>query len=417
MYQTLFILAARLADYWMGSVFESIRANVIGKASIISPAASVLAVLFGLAMLIPIASDVFSDKGGFTGINLSEFGIVVILVAMTHFYSFPLQLIDSIATSLSNGISSSIPAYADYSQATSLKQALEEEDMKNQIHDENYRQKLKEQIISERGGLLSSKENEELNNLRNKNKEIQKGNSNWLLSGFGYESTVAQQQLVYQDPKYENNLKKIRELEYKSEGAIEREVENRISVAEKAIKQGSKIQKYTGWIPDIISWFYSLVLVFMMAMGEILLCLLCLFAPLIMAFAVFKPWREGLRTFFGQYIAISLWKPIGHAIAYVNTLATGSIASYFKTQYAQSALSGLEIPGLTTGIIMVAIINLATIFCLFNIQGIASTIIHIASIDSNNFKADVTGQKVLGAAGGMAGGTAKSIGKSIGIIK
>lgn len=417
MYQTLFILAARLADYWMGSVFESIRANVIGKASIISPAASVLAVLFGLAMLIPIASDVFSDKGGFTGINLSEFGIVVILVAMTHFYSFPLQLIDSIATSLSNGISSSIPAYADYSQATSLKQALEEEDMKNQIHDENYRQKLKEQIISERGGLLSSKENEELNNLRNKNKEIQKGNSNWLLSGFGYESTVAQQQLVYQDPKYENNLKRIRELEYKSEGAIEREVENRISIAEKAIKQGSKIQKYTGWIPDIISWFYSLVLVFMMAMGEILLCLLCLFAPLIMAFAVFKPWREGLRTFFGQYIAISLWKPIGHAIAYVNTLATGSIASYFKTQYAQSALSGLEIPGLTTGIIMVAIINLATIFCLFNIQGIASTIIHIASIDSNNYKADVTGQKVLGAAGGMAGGTAKSIGKSIGIIK
>lgn len=417
MYQTLFILAARLADYWMGSVFESIRANVIGKASIISPAASVLAVLFGLAMLIPIASDVFSDKGGFTGINLSEFGIVVILVAMTHFYSFPLQLIDSIATSLSNGISSSIPAYADYSQATSLKQALEEEDMKNQIHDENYRQKLKEQIISERGGLFSSEENEELKNLRKNNKQIQKGNSNWLLSGFGYESTVAQQQLVYQDPKYENNLKKIRELEYKSEGAIEREVENRISVAEKAIKQGSKIQKYTGWIPDIISWFYSLVLVFMMAMGEILLCLLCLFAPLIMAFAVFKPWREGLRTFFGQYIAISLWKPIGHAIAYVNTLATGSIASYFKTQYAQSALSGLEIPGLTTGIIMVAIINLATIFCLFNIQGIASTIIHIASIDSNNFKADVTGQKVLGAAGGMAGGTAKSIGKSIGIIK
>lgn len=417
MYQTLFILAARLADYWMGSVFESIRANVIGKASIISPAASVLAVLFGLAMLIPIASDVFSDKGGFTGINLSEFGIVVILVAMTHFYSFPLQLIDSIATSLSNGISSSIPAYADYSQATSLKQALEEEDMKNQIHDENYRQKLKEQIISERGGLLSSEENEELKNLRKNNKQIQKGNSNWLLSGFGYESTVAQQQLVYQDPKYENNLKRIRELEYKSEGAIEREVENRISVAEKAIKQGSKIQKYTGWIPDIISWFYSLVLVFMMAMGEILLCLLCLFAPLIMAFAVFKPWREGLRTFFGQYIAISLWKPIGHAIAYVNTLATGSIASYFKTQYAQSALSGLEIPGLTTGIIMVAIINLATIFCLFNIQGIASTIIHIASIDSNNFKADVTGQKVLGAAGGMAGGTAKSIGKSIGIIK
>lgn len=417
MYQTLFILAARLADYWMGSVFESIRANVIGKASIISPAASVLAVLFGLAMLIPIASDVFSDKGGFTGINLSEFGIVVILVAMTHFYSFPLQLIDSIATSLSNGISSSIPAYADYSQATSLKQALEEEDMKNQIHDENYRQKLKEQIISERGGLLSSEENEELKNLRKNNKQIQKGNSNWLLSGFGYESTVAQQQLVYQDPKYENNLKKIRELEYKSEGAIEREVENRISVAEKAIKQGSKIQKYTGWIPDIISWFYSLVLVFMMAMGEILLCLLCLFAPLIMAFAVFKPWREGLRTFFGQYIAISLWKPIGHAIAYVNTLATGSIASYFKTQYAQSALSGLEIPGLTTGIIMVAIINLATIFCLFNIQGIASTIIHIASIDSNNFKSDVTGQKVLGAAGRMAGGTAKSIGKSIGIIK
>ena len=274
MYQTLFILAARLADYWMGSVFESIRANVIGKASIISPAASVLAVLFGLAMLIPIASDVFSDKGGFTGINLSEFGIVVILVAMTHFYSFPLQLIDSIATSLSNGISSSIPAYADYSQATSLKQALEEEDMKNQIHDENYRQKLKEQIISERGGLLSSEENEELKNLRKNNKQIQKGNSNWLLSGFGYESTVAQQQLVYQDPKYENNLKKIRELEYKSEGAIEREVENRISVAEKAIKQGSKIQKYTGWIPDIISWFYSLVLVFMMAMGEILLCLL-----------------------------------------------------------------------------------------------------------------------------------------------
>ena len=417
MYQTLFILAVRLADYWMGSVFDAIRVKAIANASIISPVASVLAVLFGLAMLIPIANDVFSDKGGFTGINLSEFGIVVILVAMTHFYSFPLQLIDSIATSLSNGISSSIPAYADYSQATSLKQALEEEDMKNQIHDENYRQKLKEQIISERGGLLSSKENEELNNLRNKNKEIQKSNSNWLFSGFGYESTVAQQQLVYQDPKYENNLKKIRELEYKSEGAIEREVENRISVAEKAIKQGSKIQKYTGWIPDIISWFYSLVLVFMMAMGEILLCLLCLFAPLIMAFAVFKPWREGLRTFFGQYIAISLWKPIGHAIAYVNTLATGSIASYFKTQYAQSALSGLEIPGLTTGIIMVAIINLATIFCLFNIQGIASTIIHIASIDSNNFKADVTGQKVLGAAGGMAGGTAKSIGKSIGIIK
>ena len=394
MYQTLFILAARLADYWMGSVFESIRANVIGKASIISPAASVLAVLFGLAMLIPIASDVFSDKGGFTGINLSEFGIVVILVAMTHFYSFPLQLIDSIATSLSNGISSSIPAYADYSQATSLKQALEEEDMKNQIHDENYRQKLKEQIISERGGLLSSEENEELKNLRKNNKQIQKGNSNWLLSGFGYESTVAQQQLVYQDPKYENNLKKIRELEYKSEGAIEREVENRISVAEKAIKQGSKIQKYTGWIPDIISWFYSLVLVFMMAMGEILLCLLCLFAPLIMAFAVFKPWREGLRTFFGQYIAISLWKPIGHAIAYVNTLATGSIASYFKTQYAQSALSGLEIPGLTTGIIMVAIINLATIFCLFNIQGIASTIINIASINPDNFKADGLGAMV-----------------------
>lgn len=412
MYQTLFILAARLADYWMGSVFESIRANVIGKASIISPAASVLAVLFGLAMLIPIANDVFSDKGGFTGINLSEFGIVVILVAMTHFYSFPLQLIDSIATSLSNGISSSIPAYADYSQAISLKQALEEEDMKQQIKEDDYREQLKEKILSERGGALSQQEQDELNLLYEQRQDLQRKNIKFSLF-----SMKKQLSALYNTEEWKVNNKRIRELETRSEDAINKEVDNRISVAEKAIKKGSKIQKYTGWIPDVISWFYSLVLVFMMAMGEILLCLLCLFAPLIMAFAVFKPWREGLRTFFGQYIAISLWKPIGHAIAYINTLATGSIASYFKTQYAQSALSGLEIPGLTTGIIMVAIINLATIFCLFNIQGIASTIIHIASIDSNNFKADVAGQRVLGAAGGMAGGTAKSIGKSIGIIK
>lgn len=418
MYQTLFILAVRLADYWMGSVFDAIRVKAIANASIISPVASVLAVLFGLAMLIPIANDVFSDKGGFTGINLGEFGVVVILVALTHFYTFPLQIIDSIATGLSNGISSSIPVSGDYSQALSLKEALEAEDIKLQLKDETYRATLREKVVAERGGLLNENEQSTLSSLRTEQRNMQTGvNNQTFLWGSGIEGQVGRQALLEGDPKYAEISRKIRELEQRTDESIEREVSDRISIAQLALKDGSRIQKYFGWIPNVIAWFYSIALVFVMAMGEILLCLLCFFAPVIMAFAVFKPWRDGLKTFFGQYIAISLWKPIGHAIAWVNSLATGSVASYFKTQYAQDALSGLEIPGLTTGILMVAIINLATIFCLFNVQGIASTIINIASIDSHNFSADATGHTVLGAAGRMAGGAAKGVGKAIGIIK
>ena len=175
MYQTLFILAVRLADYWMGSVFDAIRVKAIANASIISPVASVLAVLFGLAMLIPIANDVFSDKGGFTGINLGEFGVVVILVALTHFYTFPLQIIDSIATGLSNGISSSIPVSGDYSQALSLKEALEAEDIKLQLKDETYRATLREKVVAERGGLLNENEQSTLSSLRTEQRNMQTG--------------------------------------------------------------------------------------------------------------------------------------------------------------------------------------------------------------------------------------------------
>lgn len=175
----------------------------------------------------------------------------------------------------------------------------------------------------------------------------------------------------------------------------------------KAIPKGTT--NALGTIVDsLLIWFFKLMANVIQIIADILLTILVMIGPLMMAFSIFDRWKGYIWTFIGQYIQLSLWKPIVAVICWCTTNANGVLCetivggtdgNFF--QYIGNVLAAIA----TTCVTIVAGIEM-----LKQVPSIANSLVSLASGVSAGVNPMGTAGGAIGAAGGAMGAAGGAIG-------
>ena len=160
-------------------------------------------------------------------------------------------------------------------------------------------------------------------------------------------------------------------------------------------------------LDNIVVWLFNIIFVIMMGFSDILLCVMAVLGPIVLAFSIFDHWRNNVWTYIGQYITLTMWKPVGAAIVWATVTARQGISSWLAGSVG--GITGLAKAGtILAGIGIITLVVIAGIKCLRSIPSIASSVLSLASppdAGAGGITAGMAGGAV-GAAAQMAGGAA-----------
>ena len=416
---------------WAGRYFTAIRQQSIEHAGVISSLAMTLACIFITFLFIKMYYDIASDEqqGGFGGIRIWDILRPLVYLLFIASFSTWVGWLDTICNTVSASLIANMNASAKAVDADVMSKLEELEDEINKSNSQimreakqqaeqqvgrNYDENLKaiRKLINENSdGTLNDAYNATVNS---------KGEIEFTGSGFSGNSkkiyTVEELMGHINGNEAQATLTEAIQDQAKM-GQIRQESE---SLQKETKKWGKWLRKGGSVLGSNVTWLYNVMFVIMMAFSDILLCLLIIFGPITCALSILPPWRQNFTKWIGNYIEISMWKPIAAAVTWVTLQARSAIGTMgLKAVNYGVNLTSEAGKGTILGALGVeALIMVAGIFAILQVPGIANTILSLGTMSPElGGAASAPAGKAMGAGktlGGKAIGTAKGLIKGTG---
>lgn len=422
---------------WAGRYFTAIRQQSIEHAGVISSLAMTLACIFITFLFIKMYYDIASDEqqGGFGGIRIWDVLRPLVILLIIASFSTWVGWLDTICNTVSASLIANMNASAKAVDADVMSKLEELEDEINKSHKEqmkdarkqaesqvgkNYDQNLasirnKIQSYDTEGKYKGSYDSFTVNDKG----EVQ---YNTTIPGGGFTgsqtitTTLTTDQLLG-SLNMDTHTKQLLEGAIKQQSEL-KTIENDTMLMQQEVKKWGKwLRKGGSVLGSIVTWLYNVIFVIMMAFSDIILCLLIIFGPITCALSILPPWRQNFTKWIGTYIEISMWKPIASAITWVTLQARSAIGTMgLKAVNYGVNLTSEAGKGTILGAIGVeALIMVAGIFAIFQIPGIANTLLSLGSMSPElGGAASTPAGKAMGAGKALGG---KAIGTAKGLIK
>jgi len=412
---------------WANTYFQVIRENAIKLSGPVSSLALSLGCIFTVFLFIKMYYEFVSDdqNGGFGGVRMWDIlRPIVILIAIGSFAPLSSAL-DSVTNAVSSSLVANMNAKSNESNKK-LKAALDEY--------ETNRAKSKREIkekARERAEKVSGITNKEKKKLEKENQKIlgqqvaeeKKKRATELAnldgrtkpSDIDYRMVEEEfdQSISFRESILEQNdpdIWKVYSENKRKYTAYEKEYETNAE-NQKLLK---KFRKYigdgdNGLLARIIGFLFDTFFVVMMAFCEIMLCILLVFGPLSLALSILPQFKESFKQWIGRYIEVSMWKPIGSAIAWVTISAkTATLKHGFDV--LQNATIGATTTDVGDEASLLGALGASTLmliagfFAMLNVPGIANSVLSLGSSGEN------LGGDAKSFVSGVAGGAASRIG-------
>ena len=158
----------------------------------------------------------------------------------------------------------------------------------------------------------------------------------------------------------------------------------------------------------LLIWWFNIMSNVIRIFSDIMLNMLVLIGPLMMAFSIFDRWKGYTWTFIGQYVQLSMWKPLVGVICWCTTNATDVVCDGLGDSLVGTGSTWQFLGVLLGAIGSTVVITIAGIQMLKQVPGIANTLVSLAT----GLTAPV--EAGTGAAGGLMGAGASLVGSTAG---
>lgn len=161
----------------------------------------------------------------------------------------------------------------------------------------------------------------------------------------------------------------------------------------------------------LLIWWFNIMSNVIRIFSDIMLNMLVLIGPLMMAFSIFDRWKGYTWTFIGQYVQLSMWKPLVGVICWCTTNATDVVCDGLGDSLVGTGSTWQFLGVLLGAIGSTVVITIAGIQMLKQVPGIANTLVSLATgltapVEAGTGAAGGLIGAGAGAVGGLAGGTA-----------
>ena len=374
------LLSTNASDQWVYTVFGGIRRTMLAHSGRLVSIAMMIASVIVVFKLIRMTYTIMSDdkQGGFGGITLWELLRPVVILVMIGSCSFFMGLLDRAA----DGVSVAIARSVNYTQLQASRATLLAELEAGETEIERLADSLKRKTYEDEAALVGKKQ----------------GNTKTVTTFLGsptagitslVSSETATNNLSNEDlQKINREIDEIRANRVK----IENTLKNYNGSTKKLRKQYQKIQDDEdlpkGTTPRttftaLCFWLSDKIAYCMMAYADIILCCMCVIAPLVLALSLIEQWKASVVTFCAKYIEVSMWKVTSNIIlatiskAYL--AAVSSVQTYTADAMAQFASGNMDAGYATasSASMIATVICIAGIFATLSIPSITSTLLSL----------------------------------------
>ena len=173
-------------------------------------------------------------------------------------------------------------------------------------------------------------------------------------------------------------------------------------------------------IDSLLTWWFNIMGNVIKIFADLMLPMLVMIGPLMFAFSIFDRWGGYTYTFIGQYIQLSLWKPIVGVIFWATSTTSSAIGAGIASQISGASTAVGQWLAVTVAAIgQTAIITLAGIMMLKQVPAIVNSLVSLANglsapVEAGSAVAGGMAGAAIGAAGRAAGGAAGLAGRAVG---